>query len=167
MTSLFTRKCILQIAALFVAAFTASAAEKSVVKKLPWKSSEYTLVARQMPIREAIESFSVAQGIPILLSDRVAGILSGDFKGVTPADFLDRISAVHNLTWYYDGTALYIYTVGEMGSTLIDLKYMKADEVLSMMVELGVEDARFPLKTASNGELIRLFVHKCGSSLAA
>ena len=154
MTSLFTRKCILQIAALFVAAFTASAAEKSVVKKLPWKSSEYTLVARQMPIREALESFSVAQGIPILLSDRVAGILSGDFKGVTPADFLDRISAVHNLTWYYDGTALYIYTVGEMGSTLIDLKYMKADEVLSMMVELGVEDARFPLKTASNGELI-------------
>ena len=154
MTSLFTRKCILQIAALFVAAFTASAAEKSVVKKLPWKSSEYTLVARQMPIREALESFSVAQGIPILLSDRVAGILSGDFKGVAPADFLDRISAVHNLTWYYDGTALYIYTVGEMGSTLIDLKYMKADEVLSMMVELGVEDARFPLKTASNGELI-------------
>jgi type III secretion protein C len=81
-------------------------------------------------------------------------VLSGDFKRVPPADFLDRISAVHNLTWYYDGTALYIYTVGEMGSTLIDLRYMKADEVLKMMVELGVEDSRFPLKTASNGELI-------------
>lgn len=152
-----SKKRILELlAAVVVLGLSASAtcAEKPSVGKLPWKSSEYTLVARQMPIRSALESFSVAQGIPILLSDRVAGVLSGDFKGVAPADFLDRISAVNNLTWYYDGTALYIYTVGEMGSTLIDLKYMKADEVLAMMVELGVEDSRFPLKTASNGELI-------------
>ena len=151
------RKQILCAAAALVVvmfASCASAADKSAVKRLPWKNPEYTLVARQMPIRSALESFSVAQGIPILLSDRVTGVLSGDFKNVPPADFLDRISAVHNLTWYYDGTALYIYTVGEMGSTLIDLRYMKADEVLKMMVELGVEDSRFPLKTASNGELI-------------
>ena len=131
-----------------------AAADNPAAKRLPWRNPEYTLVARQIPIRSALESFSVAQGIPILLSDRVAGVLSGDFKRVAPADFLDRISAVHNLTWYYDGTALYVYTVGEMGSTLIDLRYMKADEVLKMMVELGVEDSRFPLKTASNGELI-------------
>ena len=146
--------CVAAALAVVMSASCASAAGKSAIKRLPWKNPEYTLVARQMPIRSALESFSVAQGIPILLSDRVTGVLSGDFKRVPPADFLDRISAVHNLTWYYDGTALYIYTVGEMGSTLIDLRYMKADEVLKMMVELGVEDSRFPLKTASNGELI-------------
>ena len=146
--------CVAAALAVVISASCASAVDKSAVKRLPWKNPEYTLVARQMPIRSALESFSVAQGIPILLSDRVTGVLSGDFKRVPPADFLDRISAVHNLTWYYDGTALYIYTVGEMGSTLIDLRYMKADEVLKMMVELGVEDSRFPLKTASNGELI-------------
>lgn len=129
-------------------------AVEPVGKKLPWKSETYTLVARQMSLRSALESFSVAQGIPILLSDRVTGVLSGDFKDVPSGEFLDRIAAVNNLTWYYDGTALYVYTVGEMGSTLIDLRYMKADEVLQMMVELGVEDARFPLKAASNGELI-------------
>ena len=148
------RRTFTLAAMLLIFASSASAADKSAVKRLPWKSPEYTLIARQMPIRSALESFSVAQGIPILLSDRVTGVLSGDFKGVRPDDFLDRISAVHNLTWYYDGTALYIYTVGEMGSTLIDLRYMKASEVLAMMVELGVEDSRFPLKTASNGELI-------------
>ena len=154
MASFFTRKQILFAAAVLSVMLSASAADKPAVKRLPWKNPEYTLVARQMPIRSTLESFSVAQGIPILLSDRVTGVLSGDFKRVSPADFLDRISAVHNLTWYYDGSALYIYTVGEMGSTLIDLRYMKADEVLKMMVELGVEDSRFPLKTASNGELI-------------
>lgn len=132
----------------------AMAEAQPITKKLPWKSDMYTLVARQLSIRSALESFSVAQGIPILMSDRVDGVLSGDFKEVSPDDFLNRISAINNLTWYYDGTALYIYTVGEMSSTLIDLRYMKADEVLKMMVDLGVEDARFPLKTASDGELI-------------
>ena len=148
-----TLKLLMVAMALGFAQFAFSA-DEAAAKKLPWKSQEYTLVARQMPIRSALESFSVAQGIPILLSDRVVGVLSGDFKKVQPDDFLNRISAVHNLTWYYDGTALYIYSVGEMGSALIDLKYMKAREVLAMMVELGVEDSRFPLKTASNGELI-------------
>ena len=130
MASLSIRRRILCVAvtlAVVMLASSGAAADKFVAKRLPWKSPEYTLVARQMPIRSALESFSVAQGIPVLLSDRVAGVLSGDFKSVAPGDFLDRISAVHNLTWYYDGTALYIYTVGEMGSTLIDLRYMKAD----------------------------------------
>ena len=117
MESLSIRKQILYVAAtLAVVMFAsfASAAQKPAAKRLPWKNPEYTIVARQLPIRSALESFSVAQGIPILLSDRVNGVLSGDFKRVSPADFLDRISAVHNLTWYYDGTALYIYTVGEI-----------------------------------------------------
>ena len=43
---------------------------------------------------------------------------------------------------------------GEIMTMLIDLQYMKAAEVRSMLVELGVEDARFPLKTASDDELI-------------
>ena len=144
----------LAIAMFLCVSSSVSAEGNPIIKKLPWKSDSYTLVARQMSVRSALESFSVAQGIPILLSDRVNGVISGDFKNVSPAEFLDRISAINNLTWYYDGTAIYVYAVGEMGSTLIDLRYMKADEVLKMMVELGVEDARFPLKAASDGELI-------------
>ena len=60
----------------------------------------------------------------------------------------------HNLIWYYDGAALYLYSSGEIATMLIDLQYMKAGEVRSMLAELGVEDARFPLKTTSNDELV-------------
>ena len=75
-------------------------------------------------------------------------------KGVAPADFLDRIATTHNLIWYYDGAALYFYGAGEITTMLIDLKYMKAGEVRSMLTELGVEDSRYPLKTTSNDELV-------------
>ena len=37
---------------------------------------------------------------------------------------------------------------------LIELQYMKAEEVRQMLVELGVEDSRYPLKTASDDQLV-------------
>ena len=121
---------------------------------IPWKLPSYTLVARDMDLRVALDTFAVAEGLSVVMSESVLGRFSGDFKGVKPADFLDRIATTHNLIWYYDGAALYVYGAGEIATMLIDLQYMKAGEVRSMLAELGVEDARFPLKTTSNDELI-------------
>ena len=121
---------------------------------IPWKLPSYTLVARDMDLRTALNTFAVAQGLSVVMSEGVHGVFSGDFKDVSPMEFLKRIATVHNLTWYYDGAALYIYGAGEIETLLMDLKYMKAGEVRSMLAELGVEDERFPLKTTSNDELV-------------
>ena len=121
---------------------------------IPWKLPSYTLVARDMDLRAALDTFAVAEGLSVVMSPAVSGSFSGDFKGVAPADFLDRIATTHNLIWYYDGAALYFYGAGEITTMLIDLKYMKAGEVRAMLTELGVEDSRYPLKTTSNDELV-------------
>ena len=121
---------------------------------IPWKMPSYTLVARDMDLRMALDTFAVAQGLSVVMSDSVAGRFSGDFKDVPPSDFLDRIATTHNLMWYYDGAALYVYGASEIATMLVDLKYMKAGEVRQMLAELGVEDRRFPLKTTSNDELV-------------
>ena len=121
---------------------------------IPWKLPTYTLVARDMDLRVALDSFATAEGLPIVMSTGVGGVFSGDFTEVSPAEFLDKIATTHNLIWYYDGASLYLYGAGEIQSILIDLKYMKAAEVRAMLGELGVEDSRFPLKTTSNDELV-------------
>jgi len=121
---------------------------------IPWKMPTYTLVARDMDLRVALDTFAVAQGLSVVASQSVAGRFSGDFKDVPPGEFLDRIATTHNLMWYYDGAALYVYGAGEIATMLVDLKYMKAGEVRRMLAELGVEDSRFPLKTTSNDELV-------------
>ena len=121
---------------------------------IPWKLPSYTLVARDMDLRVALNTFATAEGLPIIMSPTVGGVFSGDFTEVAPAEFLDKIATTHNLIWYYDGASLYLYGAGEILSVLIDLKYMKAAEVRAMLGELGVEDGRFPLKTTSNDELI-------------
>lgn len=121
---------------------------------IPWKSPEYSLVARSMQLREALETFGTAQGISVVMSNSVGGVFSGTFKDLPAGEFLDRVATSHNLIWYYDGAALYVYASGEVQTILLDLKYMKAGEVRSLMRELGIEDARYPIKTASNDELI-------------
>ena len=142
------------VKALFVLHFTFSILHSLSAAPIPWKLPSYTLVARDMDLRVALDTFAVAEGLSVVMSDSVVGRFSGDFKGVGPSDFLDRIATTHNLIWYYDGAALYVYGAGEIATMLIDLQYMKAGEVRSMLAELGVEDARFPLKTTSNDELI-------------
>ena len=153
-------KRILMVFLCCIAAFVAPAdepsafAEKPVAPSIPWKLPSYTLVARDMDLRVALETFAVAEGLSVVMSQSVVGRFSGDFKDVPPGDFLDRIATTHNLMWYYDGAALYICGAGEIATMLVDLKYMKAGEVRAMLAELGVEDRRFPLKTTSNDELV-------------
>ena len=121
---------------------------------VPWRLPLYSLNARQMNVRSALETFGVAEGVPIIMSEAVTGVFSGSFADVPAAEFLDRLATVHNLVWYYDGATIFVNASSETTSMLLDLKYMKAGDVLAMLRELGVEDRRFPIKTAQNGELI-------------
>lgn len=130
------------------------AAKIQAPPSIPWKTETYSLVARSMSLRQVIETFTAAEGIASVLSDSISGIISGDFSDIPCAEFLDRLCALHNLSWYWDGATLWLYGAGEMQTILLDLRYMKAGEVRAMLAELGVEDPRFPLKTASEDELI-------------
>ena len=134
------------------AAFSQDATAKPSM--IPWKTGEYTLIAREMSLVDALNSFGTAQGLSVVMSKNVAGMLSGDFRKLAPQEFLEKVATLHSLAWYYDGTALYIYASSEIETLLVDLQYMKAGEVREMLRELGVEDERFPLKTTSNDELV-------------
>lgn len=122
--------------------------------EIPWRVPNYALTARSLKVREILETFAIAEGVPLVMSDAVHGEMSGNFQKMPAREFLDRVATVNNLTWYYDGATIWVYGSGEILTTLLDLRYMKADEVLALMRDLGVEDARFPLKSASGGELV-------------
>jgi len=142
-------KMLLVACAIGAGCFVASAATN-----MPWRAERYTMTARSMPVRQALDTFAVAQGVAVVMSESVTGVFSGNFCEIPSTEFLDRVCTMHNLTWYYDGTTVYVYAAGEIRTMLVDLRYMKAGEVCALLRELGVEDARFPIKTASNDELI-------------
>ena len=76
-----------------------ASAEKAAAPTIPWKLPSYTLVARDMDLRVALETFAVAEGLSVVMSQSVVGRFSGDFKDVPPGDFLDRIATTLNLMW--------------------------------------------------------------------
>lgn len=129
-------------------------AQEAVPAKIAWKLPSYSMVAQSMSLRECFKTFGAAQGISVVLSKEVDGVFSGEFRNVPSDEFLDRVTTLYNLIWYFDGAALYLYTSGEVSSLLVSLRYMKADEVRTMLQQLGIEDTRFPIRTASNDELI-------------
>ena len=150
------RQAAKALAVCFVSTFLVFLSSHSAAQaaEIPWKLPSYTLVARNMDLRVALDTFAVAEGLSVVMSPSVTGVFSGEFKEVAPSEFLDTLATTHNLIWYYDGAALYLYGAGEIATLLIDLQYMKAGEVQTMLAELGVEDARFPLKTTSDEELV-------------
>ena len=119
-----------------------------------WRVPTYTLTARLMSVREALETFGVAQGLPVIMSEGVKGTFSGAFKDVPSAEFLDKVATLHNLVWYCDGATIYVYSAAETVSQLYDLTNTTLEDVKKMLHELGLDDARFPIKATQSSNLI-------------
>ncbi len=124
--------------------------------KIAWRTPTFSLLARGMSLREGLEIFGMAQGMSVVMSEAVRGAFSGEFKDVPAGEFLDQVTTTHNLIWYCDGASLHICGSGELQTVLLSLRYMKAEELRALLRELGLEDARFPIRTASNDELLLL-----------
>ena len=59
---------------------------------IAWKLPTYTLVARDMNLRTALDTFAVAEGLSIVMSEAVVGTFSGDFRDIPAGEFLNRIA---------------------------------------------------------------------------
>ena len=124
--------------------------------QIPWKTTTYSYTARQALVSEVLTNFAAAQGIGLNLPPDLKMIVSGNFHDCKPQDFLEQVCGICNLVWYYDGAGLYICTPAEMRSSLLELRYMKADDVIEILRELDVEDPRFPMARTKDNALIKI-----------
>ncbi|MBR6058848.1 MAG: type III secretion system outer membrane ring subunit SctC [Victivallales bacterium] len=123
---------------------------------IPWKTPTFSYTARQAPVAEVLMNFATAQGIGLNLPDGLKLVISGNFHERPSQKFLEEVCASCNLIWYYDGAGLYICTPGQMQSVLLELRYMKADDVIEILRELDVEDPRFPMARTKDNALIKI-----------
>lgn len=124
--------------------------------KIPWKTTTYSYTARQALVSEVLTNFAAAQGIGLNLPQNLKMLVSGNFHDCKPQEFLEQVCGICNLIWYYDGAGLYICTPAEMRSSLLELRYMKADDVIEILRELDVEDPRFPMARTKDNALIKI-----------
>jgi type III secretion protein C len=128
---------LLQAAAL-LAAYGASASE------IHWRTSNFTYVAQDKSLKDFIRDFAADQGVNVVIAPDVDGKINGKFN-LTPQSVLDLLATSYGVTWYYDGSVLYVSPAGDVSSEVVPLGSLGTSQFQEALNRLGIYDSRFPI----------------------
>lgn len=131
------------ILAIAGAALSFVAHGQSQQAELPTKPFIYKADSRKLP--EVLQDFAAALEIPVVVADGVDGTVNGKFN-LSPRSFLDLMSSAYGLTWYFDGSVLFVYPSRANQSKVLFLRDFGADRIERLLHTLKLGDKRFPLK---------------------
>ncbi len=112
---------------------------------LPDIPYRYTVIDQDLAA--ALQEFGANLGLKVSISPEVKGRIQGRIPDGTPRAFLDRLAAIYNLEWYYDGGVLFITSAKENRTQLLVLNPIGFDAFASALDALRINDSRFPLRT--------------------
>ena len=119
--------------------------EASRPLQIKWAMSRFTYEASGRQVAEVLRDFGAAQGLPVVSSDGVEGVVRGRFDN-TPTEFLDALCRSFGLIWYHDGSALYVYPANAIRSRLFRLQGFDSRRIEALRAKLTWGDGRYPLK---------------------
>ena len=112
--------------------------------ELRWRNRPFTIVANGRKIADFIRELASSQGVTAVVDPKVDGTISGRFSG-TPQQTLDTICSTYGLTWYYDGSFLYIDPADQSQSQVIPIPPNSASEIGRALETMQITDKRFAL----------------------
>jgi len=120
------------------------AVQSADAAEIHWRTDNFNYLAQSKPLKEFIREFAASQGVNVVVAPEVEGTVNGKFN-LTPQSMLELLATSFGLTWYYDGSVLYFYPVGEMTSEVIQLGPTGVDQVQAALSRLNVLDRRYPI----------------------
>ncbi|MGP4922691.1 EscC/YscC/HrcC family type III secretion system outer membrane ring protein, partial [Pseudomonas lundensis] len=114
-----------------------SAACPATAQELDWAPVPYHYVAQGENLRDVLINFGANYDSPVIVSDKVNDQVSGRFDLPTPQAFLQQMTALYNLIWYYDGAVLYVFKSTEMQSRLIKLEQVTESDLQEALQAAG------------------------------
>ncbi|MGV6809206.1 MAG: DUF4124 domain-containing protein [bacterium] len=110
---------------------------------LPWKNEKYTHYSEEEPLKDMLQAMASSQNTTAVISPKVNDIVSIYYKERYPQDILDELTKAHDLMWFYDGEALFIYKKSEAQTGSVSLKNLSVPEFNNTMRKLGILDDKF------------------------
>ena len=111
--------------------------------ELHLSSQPYAYTVIDQDVRSALHEFGANLGLRITLSDAVQGRIRGRLPALAPRDFLDRLSAMFGLDWYYDGYVIAVTAQSESKTQLISAPGLGFRKLKTSLDALGISDDRF------------------------
>ncbi|KWO20625.1 type III secretion system outer membrane ring subunit SctC [Burkholderia ubonensis] len=130
--------------ALLSASLCMTLAQPARAADLRWRNKPFTIVANGKKIADFIRELAASQGVTAVVDPKVDGVISGRFSG-TPQQTLDTICSTYGLTWYYDGSFLYVDPADQSQTQMIPIPPNAAGEIGRALQAMQVTDKRFTL----------------------
>ncbi|KWC20763.1 type III secretion system outer membrane ring subunit SctC [Burkholderia ubonensis] len=130
--------------ALLSASLCMTLAQPARAADLRWRNKPFTIVANGKKIADFIRELAASQGVTAVVDPKVDGVISGRFSG-TPQQTLDTICSTYGLTWYYDGSFLYVDPADQSQTQMIPIPPNAAGEIGRALQAMQVADKRFTL----------------------
>ncbi|OCQ54596.1 Type III secretion system outer membrane protein SpiA precursor [Photorhabdus australis subsp. thailandensis] len=121
---------------------------------LDWLPTPYNYLAKGESLRDVLVNFGANYEASVIVSDKVTDQVSGHFEHEGPQEFLQHLSSLYNLVWYYDGSVLYVFKNSEIQSRLLKLEQTNATELKQVLKRAGIWESRFGWRPDSNNQLV-------------
>lgn len=112
--------------------------------ELQWRDRPYTIVADGKKVSDFVRELASAQGVTAVIDPKVDGTISGHFSG-SPLATLRSVCATYGLTYYFDGSLLYIDRAEDGQTQVFPIPKGSAGELSRTLEAMQIPDKRFPL----------------------
>jgi type II secretory pathway component GspD/PulD (secretin) len=127
-----------------------------------WFARPFRYVVINQDVRGILTELGRDIGVPVILSDKVAGRVRGEVieraksetDRPTAGEFLTRLAEANALTWYFDGSILYVSADQEYSTQLIEVGPLRPQAIVAELKRLSLMDERFAVRSAGEVGLI-------------
>ncbi|GGE35998.1 type III secretion protein [Agaricicola taiwanensis] len=136
---------------LVASAFTLLAGGSAIAAEPKWSPEPYSFVVVDQNVRDTLLEFGRNNDIPVRLTDGVRGRIRGSISGLSPRDFLERVTKDHGLVWYFDGALLHISAASEVSTQVFAPVPPSPDRAMEKLQASNILDDKFSVRPAADG----------------
>jgi type III secretion protein C len=125
---------------------------------LRWSAAKpVRIVASEKKLADFLRELSASQGTTAVIDPKIDGVISGTFgstgggRAGSARAVLDAVCSNYGLTWYYDGSLLFIEQAADARNEVLPILGSNAPRIVETLNRLQVWDKRYPL-VVSQGE---------------
>ncbi|MFQ3455890.1 nodulation protein NolW [Bradyrhizobium sp. UFLA01-814] len=149
----FMIQCAL-IGILCVGAFVSTGKHAAFGAPLSLSSTPYRYTVLDQDLPAALQEFGNNLNVRINISGEVKGRIRGHMPDLSPREFLDHLTQLYNLQWYYDGLVLYVSAAKEAQTRLLVLGPISFGAFTATLDALNISDERYSIRAAPGNGLV-------------
>ena len=147
--TLRSRQLLLMLAALCLSGH----ATRPRAAELQWRGRSYEIVANGRALPDFLRELAASQGTTAIIDPKVTGSISGRFGG-TPVQTLNSVCTTYGLTWFYDGSFLYIERASDTQTQMLRIPPGSASRLTQLLQSMQVPDKRFALNISDRDNTV-------------